>query len=441
MEELGIGRPSTYASTMAVLIERDYVRMEKKQLVPEDKGRLVTGFLESFFKRYVEYDFTADLEEKLDLISDDKLEYKVVLRDFWKEFTAAIAETKELRVAEVLDTLNDLLGPHIFPAKEDGSDPRSCPACKEGRVSLKVGKFGAFVGCSNYPECRFTRQFSDTNNTGDGASPDGRLLGVDPETGLPVSVRAGRFGTYLQLGDQKDYGEGEKPKRSSIPKGIDVATIELERAVQLLSLPRDIGTHPDSGEMITASLGKFGPYIKHDKTYANLPQWEDLFTIGLNHAVSLIADKVAGKGQSRFGRAKPEALRLVGEHPDGGNIEVFSGKYGPYLKWTDVNATLPKSKDPALVSLEDAVEIIAERVAKGGAKKKPARKAKAPAKKAAAKAPAKSKAKAKAPARPRRSRRRTQRSRWLDGTADQPEVDRQASREGQVRRCGRLPRA
>ena len=398
MEELGIGRPSTYASTMAVLIERDYVRMEKKQLVPEDKGRLVTGFLESFFKRYVEYDFTADLEEKLDLISDDKLEYKQVLRDFWKEFTAAIAETKELRVAEVLDTLNELLGPHIFPAKEDGSDPRSCPACKEGRVSLKVGKFGAFVGCSNYPECRFTRQFSDTNNTGDGASPDGRLLGVDPETGLPVTVRAGRFGTYLQLGDQKDYGEGEKPKRSSIPKGIDVATIELERAVQLLSLPREIGAHPDSGETITASLGKFGPYIKHDKTYANLPQWEDLFTIGLNHAVSLIADKVAGKGQSRFGRAKPEALRLVGEHPDGGKIEVFSGKYGPYLKWTDVNATVPKSKDPATISLAEAIEVIAERVANGGTKKKSARKAKAPAKKAAAKAPAKSKAKAKPPA-------------------------------------------
>ena len=393
MEELGIGRPSTYASTMAVLIDRDYVRMEKKQLVPEDKGRLVTGFLESFFKRYVEYDFTADLEEKLDLISDDKLEYKQVLRDFWKEFTGAIDETKELRVTDVLETLNDLLGTAIFPVKEDGSDPRGCPSCNAGRLSLKVGKFGAFVGCSNYPECRFTRQFSDTANSGaETAAADGKLLGTDPDTGLPVTMRSGRFGTYLQLGDAK--GE-EKPKRSSIPKGIDAATMDLEKALQLLRLPREVGLHPETNTMITAGLGRYGPFILHDGKYANLDNMDDVFSVGINRAVTLIAEKAAGGGKSRFARTKPVALRTVGDHPDGGAIEVFSGKYGPYLKHGDVNATLPKSMDPATVTLSQAVDIIAERVAKGGGKK-PAKKSKAAPKKAAAKAPAKTKAPAKA---------------------------------------------
>ena len=403
MEELGIGRPSTYASTLAVLRDRDYVRLEKKQLVPEDKGRLVTAFLEGFFRRYVEYDFTADLEEKLDLISDAKLDWKQVLRDFWKDFTAAIDETKELRVSEVLEKMNELLGPHIFPTKEDGSDPRACPSCNAGRLSLKPGKFGPFVGCSNYPECRYTRQFSAaTDGSAESQSPDGKLLGTDPETGLPVTVRSGRFGTYLQLGDQKDYDEGEKPKRSSIPKGIDAATIDLEKALQLLRLPREVGVHPETGNMITAGLGRYGPFILHDGKYANLDGIEDVFSVGINRAVAIIAEKAAGGGKSRFGRAKPTALRTVGDHPDGGKIEVFAGRYGPYLKHGDINATLPKSKDPATVTLGEAVEIIAERVAKGGGK--PARKAKAPAKKptpkkAAATAKPKSAAKPKSKAR------------------------------------------
>ena len=403
MEELGIGRPSTYASTLAVLRDRDYVRLEKKQLVPEDKGRLVTAFLEGFFRRYVEYDFTADLEEKLDLISDAKLDWKQVLRDFWKDFTAAIDETKELRVSEVLEKMNELLGPHIFPTKEDGSDPRACPSCNAGRLSLKPGKFGPFVGCSNYPECRYTRQFSAaTDGSAESQSPDGKLLGTDPETGLPVTVRSGRFGTYLQLGDQKDYDEGEKPKRSSIPKGIDAATIDLEKALQLLRLPREVGVHPETGNMITAGLGRYGPFILHDGKYANLDGIEDVFSVGINRAVAIIAEKAAGGGKSRFGRAKPTALRTVGDHPDGGKIEVFAGRYGPYLKHGDINATLPKSKDPATVTLGEAVEIIAERVAKGGGK--PPRKAKAPAKKptpkkAAATAKPKSAAKPKSKAR------------------------------------------
>ncbi len=408
MEELGIGRPSTYASTLALLQERDYVRTEKKRLVPEDKGRLVIAFLESFFKRYVEYDFTADLEDKLDLISDGKLEWKDVLRDFWREFTGAIDEIKDLRVGDVLDALNEMLGPHVFPDKGDGSDPRLCPKCGIGRLSLKIsGKYGAFIGCGNYPDCNFTRQLADQSGTaGD------RELGFDPETGLPVFVKSGRFGPYLQIGEGGD-NNGEKPKRSSIPKGIDAATIDLDKALQLLSLPREVGIHPETGKPITAGLGRYGPFILHDGTYANVETIEDVFTIGLNRAVTVLAEKVAGKGR-RFGRAAARTvLKDLGEHPAlGGKIEVLDGKYGPYVTHNKVNATVPKGTDPAALTVDEAVRLLAEREAKGTGKK-PARKTAAkakskaddaevakPAKAAAAKKPPakKAPAKKKAPA-------------------------------------------
>jgi DNA topoisomerase I len=375
MEELGIGRPSTYASTLAVLQERDYVRIDKKRLIPEDKGRLVIAFLEGFFKRYVEYDFTADLEEKLDLISDNKLAWKDVLRDFWREFTGAVDEIKDLRVGDVLEALNELLGPHIFPPREDGADPRTCPACGTGRLSLKIsGKYGAFIGCGNYPDCRYTRQLADQNG-GDpeAAGPDGKLLGYDPDTGLDVTLRTGRFGPYVQLGQGS---EDEKPKRSSVPKGVDAATIDLEKALQLLSLPREVGLHPESGKPITAGLGRYGPFVLHDGMYANLESIEDVFTVGLNRAVTLIAEKAAG-GKSRFQRAKPTVLKDLGEHPGGGGkIQVLDGKYGPYVTHDKVNATVPKGTDPATLSVDDAIRLLQERIAKGGGKK-PARKAKA----------------------------------------------------------------
>jgi DNA topoisomerase-1 len=369
MEELGIGRPSTYASTLAVLEDRDYVRIDKKRLVPEDKGRLVTAFLESFFERYVEYDFTADLEEKLDLISDGKLEWKDVLRDFWRDFTGAVEEIKDLRVGEVLEAMNEILGPHIFPPREDGGDPRKCPNCGEGRLSLKVGKFGAFIGCSNYPDCRFTRQFSDPQNGAPEAStPEGKLLGHDPETGLPVTLRTGRFGPYVQLGEPE--GE-EKPKRASVPKGIDAATLDLEKALQLLSLPREVGVHPETGKPITAGLGRYGPFILHDGTYANLSSVEEVFSVGINRAVVLLAEKAAGGGKSRWQRAAPTVLKELGEHPsEGGKVLVLSGRYGPYVKHGDVNATLPRGKEPAALSMEEAVQLIAERLAKGPSKPK-----------------------------------------------------------------------
>jgi DNA topoisomerase-1 len=398
MEELGIGRPSTYASTLAVLEDRDYVTIDRKRMVPQDKGRLVTAFLESFFKRYVEYDFTADLEEKLDLISDGKLEYKVVLRDFWRDFIGAVESIKDLRVGDVLEALNEILGPHIFPPRGDGGDPRQCPLCGEGRLSLKVSRTsGAFIGCERYPDCRYTRQLSANGNGTDAeaSTPDGKLLGYDPE-GIPVTLRVGRFGPYVQLGDgSKD----EKPKRSSIPAPFDASTITLEQALQLLSLPRNIGDHPESGKPITAGLGRYGPFILHDGTYANLPAAEELFTVGINRAVVLLAEKKAGKA-GRFQRTAATVLKELGEHPaEGGSIQVLSGRYGPYVKHGDVNATLPRGKAPEALSVEEAVQLIAERVAKGPSKargrggrsssNKPARETAAP-KRAANGAPAKS---------------------------------------------------
>ena len=397
MEELGIGRPSTYASTLAVLEDRDYVTIDRKRMVAQDKGRLVTAFLESFFKRYVEYDFTADLEEKLDLISDGKLEYKTVLRDFWRDFIGAVESIKDLRVGEVLEALNEILGPHIFPPKADGGDPRQCPLCGEGRLSLKVSRSsGAFIGCERYPDCRYTRQLAAGNGTdAEASTPDGKLLGHDAE-GIPVTLRVGRFGPYLQLGEGSN---DDKPRRSSIPAPFDPNTITLEQALQLLSLPRNIGDHPETGKPITAGLGRYGPFILHDGTYANLPSAEELFTVGINRAVVLLAEKKAGKA-GRFQRAAATVLNDLGDHPtEGGNIQVLSGRYGPYVKHGDVNATLPRGKAPEALTVEEAVQLIAERVAKGPSKakgrrgktssNKPARAAAAP-KQAANGSPAKS---------------------------------------------------
>jgi DNA topoisomerase-1 len=393
MEELGIGRPSTYASILQVLKDRAYVRLDKRRLYAEDKGRLVVAFLESFFARYVEYDFTASLEEQLDRVSNNELDWKQVLRDFWRDFTGAIDETKELRITDVLNALDEMLGPHVFPAKEDGSDPRLCPTCGTGRLNIKLGRFGAFVGCSNYPECRYTRTFSSSDTGGETGT---RILGSDPATGLEVSLRAGRFGPYLQLGEAVD---GEKPKRSSIPKGTSPDDIDLERAIALLSLPREVGKHPEDGEPIMASIGRFGPYVQHVKTYANLDAGEDVLTIGLNRAVALIADKIANPGR---GRRQVDPGKPLGDHPQkGGTIVVKAGRYGPYVSHDGVNATLPNDKTPETITLDEAVALIDARAAAGGGKKRPAKKAapKAKAAKADTKAPAeraKPKAKAKA---------------------------------------------
>jgi DNA topoisomerase I len=389
LEELGIGRPSTYASTLSTLIDRDYVKLEQKRFIPEDKGRLVTVFLEKFFARYVEYDFTAGLEEKLDLVSDGKLAWKDFLREFWTEFSAAIGATSELRVSNVIDAINEVLGHHLFPPRNDAEgnavDPRQCPTCGTGQLSLKLGKFGAFVGCSNYPECRFTRPFGgdQANQNGD-IPPDGKVLGNDPD-GIPVFLKSGRFGAYVQLGPDP-VEKGEKPKRSSIPRAWPVATLDLEQGLKLLSLPREVGKHPEDGEPIVANLGRYGPYVKHLTTYASLPDENELFDVGLNRAVTLIAEKRAGKGGGR-GRTAIVPLKELGNHPDGQPINLFNGRYGPYLKHGTINANIPRGADPASITLEQAIELVDARAAAAPSTKskgkRPAKKA--PAKKAAAK--------------------------------------------------------
>jgi DNA topoisomerase-1 len=384
MEELGIGRPSTYASILQVLKDRGYVRLEKKRLHGEDKGRVVVAFLENFFARYVEYDFTAALEEQLDRVSNNEISWQQVLHDFWRGFIGAVNDIKDLRVAEVLDALDDMLGPHIYAPRADGGDPRQCPTCGTGKLNLKAGKFGAFVGCTNYPECRYTRPLAADSE----ASAD-RVLGQDPETGRDVIVKAGRFGPYIQLGEQKDYAEGEKPRRAGIPKNISPSDIELDLALKLLSLPREIGLHPESGQPITAGLGRFGPFVKHEKTYASLEAGDEVFDIGLNRAVTLIAEKVAkGPSGRRFGADPGKPL---GDHPSLGGVAVKNGRYGAYVTAGGINATIPSDKTPDTITLPEAIALIDERAAKGGGSKRGARKAAKPAKAAKPEKAAKSK--------------------------------------------------
>lgn len=390
MEELGIGRPSTYASVLAVLREREYVRIDKRRLVPEDKGRIVTAFLESFFLRYVEYDFTAGLEEKLDLVSNNEVDWKTVLRDFWVDFSAAIDGTKELRMTQVLESLNELLGPHIFPPKEDGSNPRACPACGTGQLSLKLGKFGSFIGCSNYPECKHTRPLAAVNGDAEGAdgengAPGVKILGIDPESELQVTLRDGRFGPFVQL------GEGEKPKRASLPRTMPPSSVDLERALALLSLPREVAKHPETGEPILANIGRYGPYVQHGKTYANIGKDEDVLEIGGNRAIDLIVQKESGG--SRNGSTPG---RELGADPESGTtITVKSGRYGPYVTDGKTNATLSKDLDMDTITLEDALPLLAARRA-AGSTRKPARKAVAAKKTMTKKAPAKKPATKKA---------------------------------------------
>jgi len=390
LEELGIGRPSTYASILSVLQDRNYVRLESRRFIPEDRGRIVTAFLAGFFRRYVEYGFTAELEDKLDDISGGQLDWKTVLREFWHAFSRAIAETKDLTITNVIDALDEDLGPHLFPPTASGKDPRACPACSGGRLGLKLGRHGAFIGCSNYPECKFTRPLAVENGENGTALATPKTLGVDPESGKEISLRKGPFGIYLQLGDAEN---GTKPKRASIPKGVDPMTIDFDRARGLLSLPREVGIHPSTGEMITASIGRFGPYIKHGSTYVSLKGDDDVLTVGINRAVTLIAEKPKGRGG-------PEPLRVLGEHPtDKRPVGVYEGKYGPYVKHGRINATLPRDIGVNDVTLEQAVALLAARAEQAGGGKRRAtggRRAATPKAEGAAKAPRAKKSKKKA---------------------------------------------
>ena len=357
MEELGIGRPSTYASIVTTIQDREYVRKESNRLFPEDKGRIVTIFLLNFFKRYVEYDFTASLEDQLDQVSAGGSDYLELLSKFWRDFSAAIAETSELRITEVLDVLDDALAPQLYPPREDGSDPRMCPKCGNGTLHLKSSRTGGFVGCGNYPECTFTRPIS-----GEIDESSDRLLGED--AGDEIFLKSGRFGPYVQRGEATK--EAPKPPRASLPKGWAPTEMDLERALMLLNLPREVGPHPEDGEMIEAGIGRYGPFVKHGRTYANLKEVDDVFTIGMNRAVEELAKK-ASRGSARTA-ATP--LKELGEHPtDGGPVNVMDGRYGAYVKFGKINATLPKDIQPEDVTMDMAVQLIADKTSKSGTKK------------------------------------------------------------------------
>ncbi|NVJ69862.1 MAG: type I DNA topoisomerase, partial [Alphaproteobacteria bacterium] len=374
MEELGIGRPSTYASILSVLRDRSYVHMERNRFIPDDKGRLVTAFLEKFFTRYVQYDFTANLEEQLDHISAGEIDWKKVLNDFWTDFKPKTEEIIGVRNAVVIDALDEFLEHMMFPDSKDLEAARKCPKCEDGRLGLKTSRYGAFIGCSNYPECGYTRQFGTKGDEGgEGASDEPAVLGADPESGEPISIRTGRFGPYIQVGEAV---KGEKPKRASIPKDMDQGDIDLEKALALLSLPREVGTHPEDGKPITSAIGRYGPYVAHDGTYAKLQSSEEVFTVGLNRAVSLVADAKAKKGGGKT------VLKELGEHPeDGEAVRVLDGRYGPYVNHKRTNATLPKDTEPESVTLEQALEWLEAKAAKKKPAKKAAAKKKAPAKK------------------------------------------------------------
>jgi DNA topoisomerase-1 len=385
LEELGIGRPSTYASTIQVLKDRAYVRVEKNRFFAEESGRLLTAFLERFFDRYVAYDFTAGLEDQLDEISAGDANWQRVLEAFWRDFKPKTAEVMEQKPSDITAELDKFLAPYLFPEREDGSDPRLCPKCGKGKLALRGGRFGAFVACSDYPECKFTRKFAQPGGA-DGMTSDGpEVLGTHPETGLEVSRKSGRFGPYVEM------GEGKEAARASIPKDIPAEDFGLEWAVKLLSLPRTIGMHPESGEPVTSSIGRYGPYLAHQGKYARLQSTADVFETGMNAAVVKLAEAASGAGRARGGASR-EPLKVLGKHPrTDAEIKVMEGRYGNYVTDGTTNATLPKTVTADALTLEEAAQLIDERAAKGPAKGKAKKKAapkKAAPKKAAAKKPA-----------------------------------------------------
>ena len=360
LEELGIGRPSTYASILQTLKDREYVRVDKARFIPEESGRLVTAFLERFFERYVSYDYTAELEEELDDVSGGRLNWQKLLEEFWRDFRPKAGEVMDQKPSEVTAALDEFLAPWLYPPRADGSDPRVCPACGNGRLSLRGGKFGAFVACSNYPECRYTQKF------GQGGA-EGQASEGPQDIGNGIELKSGRFGPYLE----------RDGKRASIPKDVPVADVDAEMAEKLLSLPREIGVHPETGNLIKASIGRYGPYLEHDGKYARLSSTAEVFETGMNAAVAKLADAASGAGRKQG--ASREPIAVLGSHPSSGKeIKVMEGRYGPYVSDGTTHATLPKTADPKSVTLEQAVEWIDAKASKGPSKgkKKPARKKK-----------------------------------------------------------------
>ncbi|MDI1295474.1 MAG: topoisomerase C-terminal repeat-containing protein, partial [bacterium] len=386
LEELGIGRPSTYASTLQVLKDRDYVRIEKNRFFAEESGRLVTAFLERFFERYVSYDFTAGLEDELDEISGGRAQWQAVLEAFWKDFKPKTAEVMEQKPSDITAALDKFLEPMLFPPKADGSNPRACPLCADGQLSLRGGRFGAFIACSNYPECKYTRKFGQPGGK-DGEDSGPEILGQHPETGQDIVKKSGRFGPYIEM------GEGKEAKRGSIPKDLPDGELTLDWGVKLLSLPREIGLHPETGLPIVANIGRFGPYLLHDGKYGRLSSTSEIFEVGMNSAVVKLAE-AANRGPRSAGR---EPLKVLGAHPRTElEIKLMEGRYGAYVTDGTTNATLPKTVDRDALTLEEAAQLIDARAAAAPATK--GKKKAAPKKAAAKKAPAKKDSVAKKPA-------------------------------------------
>ena len=349
LEELGIGRPSTYAATLQTLKDREYVRVEKGRFVPEESGRLVTAFLERFFERYVSYDYTAELEEELDDVSGGRLDWHKLLDDFWRDFKPKAGEVMDQKPSEITQALDEFLSPWLYPPRADGSDPRVCPQCGTGRLSLRGGRFGAFVACSNYPDCKYTQKFGQGGEQAQSEGPT--------DLGDGILLKSGRFGPYVERND----------KRASIPKDVPLEDMTTEVAERLLSLPRELGPHPETGKPITASIGRYGPYLAHDGKYAKLNSTAEVFETGMNAAVSKLADAASGGGRRTASR---EPIAVLGKHPaNSGEVRVMAGRYGPYVTDGTTNATLPKGAKPEAVTLEEAVRLIDERAAKGPAKK------------------------------------------------------------------------
>ena len=368
MEELGIGRPSTYASIISVLSTRNYVELLNKRFYPTDRGKLLSAFLEKLFAKYVDYNFTADLEEQLDDITSGKTNYINVLETFWKDFYADVGSVKDIRTREVLDLLNESLGDLIFEKNEDDKIDRKCKVCENGLLSLKNSfRGGAFIGCSNYPECKFTRPLSKAKASQQSFLSEPKLIGKN-DKGKDIFLKNGRFGPYLQYeleelelektkkrGRKKKDKDKENIKNVSIPKGLPIEDVDLDKAKYLCSLPKILGKHPDLNEDITINIGRFGPYLKCSNKSARLESIEDLFSIGLNRAITLISE-------SKPGRISSSMIKDLGQHPeDKKPVRIMKGQYGPYIKYKSLNATIPEEKDPSEITMEEALILIEKR--------------------------------------------------------------------------------
>lgn len=353
MVDLGIGRPSTYASIVSTIQSRQYVRKEKNRLIPEDKGKLISIFLTEYFRKYVEYDYTAELEVELDNISSGKSEWVKILAKFWKEFYPTIEAAKDLRIAEVLDKINEILTPHIFPNNDGKKDPRLCHSCNEGILSIRTSRSGsAFIGCSNYPECKFVRPFAVITDESINEKSTEGAIGFD-DRGIEIFLKSGRFGPYVQLGNSSE--QNPKPKRTSIPKNFETSKITIEIARKLLDLPKVLGNHPSDNEPIHSAIGPYGPYLKHNSVYANIKDLEDFLSIGMNRAVELLSENEKKNSNSKKASS---VLKIIGVHPEGGDIQLMNGRFGPYIKYKKSNISIKNKDNLEDINLDVALELI-----------------------------------------------------------------------------------